>query len=143
MAKAKKEASAEGGPAKQAKYNSSGKRRATKAFSVMNDREKVARVISRAASLAKKADKMSEKDGKKMSSNLNIIVKPGGRIETMSAEEFNTAYSKAKAALSELKSENYGPATKALLNYALVDLKGIGGGGSKGFTAASVSDWEL
>lgn len=147
MAKAEKKAAAPSEGAKQAKYNSSAKRRAVKSFGEMSEREKVVAVVKKAAGFARVNDfaglELSKKDPKLLASNLNVLVKPNGRIEMLDDSTFKTLKGKASAALSEMKSGKYGSGTKDLLNYCLVDLKGTGGGGSKGFTAGSVSDWSL
>jgi hypothetical protein len=148
MAKGDKKAAAPSeGKAKDAKYNSSAKRRAVKSFGDMSEREKVVAVVKKAASFAKVNNleglSLAKKDGKNLASNLNVLVKPNGRIEMLDDATFKTLKGKAGAALSEMKSSKYGSATKDLLNYCLEDLKGIGGGGSKGFTSGSVSEWSL
>jgi len=148
MAKGTKEAKAPvAGAAKEAKYNSSAKRRAVKSFGEMSEREKVVAVVKKAAGFTRLNNfeglGLSKKDPKLLASNLNVLVKPAGRIESMDDGSFKELKGKAGAALSEMKSGKYGAGTKALLNYCLVDLKGTGGGGSKGFTSGSVSDWSL
>lgn len=118
-------------------------RRKAKSWADMNEKERIAKVVARAASLAKLHDNAGAKSAKALSSNLNSIVKPGGKIEHASAEETSKLYSMAKKALGEMKNNEYGSGVKELLRYCLVEMKSHGGGGNKGFSAAGVQDWEL
>ena len=133
--------------AKEAKYNSSAKRRTLKSFNEMTPREKVVAIVKKSAGFSRVNNfdglELSKKDPKLLASNLNVLVKPMGRIETMDDVTFGKLKALAPAALGEMKSGKYGSATKALLNFCLVDLKGTGGGGSKGFTSSSVSEWSI
>jgi hypothetical protein len=147
MAKKEKAAATSEGAAKQTKYNSAKARRAVKSFGEMSEREKVVAVVKKAAGFARVNNfdglELSKKDPKLLASNLNVLVKPMGRIESLDDATFKTLKGKAGSALSEMKSGKYGSATQGLLNYCLTELKGTGGGGSKGFSSTSVADWSL
>lgn len=135
------------GANKQTKYNSAKARRAVKPFSEMSEREKVVAVVKKAAGFARVNNfdglELSKKNPKLLASNLNVLVKPNGRIEGLDDATFETLKGKAGSALSEMKSGEYDSATQGLLNYCLTELKGTGGGGSKGFSSTSVADWSL
>ena len=130
--------------AEDSKYNTSKKRRAAKPFGTQNEREKVSTIIRKAASLAKlkgmEGISINSKTAKALSSALNAVVKPGGKIDNADDATFSQVKSLAKDALSELKDNSYGSDVKELLNYCLTQLKSHG---DRGFNAASMSDWNL